>query len=108
MVAGEEEGTRLEKRYTRKDGETVWVDVTTRIVRGPDGKPLYLQTVAVHIRERKRAEELHVARFAVTPALVTSPGWDKDAPDVLEGPVRSLDCEVAEYWAVYSQLETLH
>jgi len=108
MLAGEDEGTRLEKRYTRKDGEPVWVDVTTRLVRGPDGKPLYLQTVAVNIRDRKRAEVLQAARFAVTQALVTSPGWEKAAPGVLEGLCRALDWELAEYWEVDAERESMH
>jgi PAS domain S-box-containing protein len=77
MLAGEDEGTRTESRYTRKDGEPVWVDLTTRLVRGPDNRPLYLQAVAVDLRDRKRAEVLQAARFAVTQALVTSPGWEK-------------------------------
>ena len=108
MLDGVEEGTRLEKRYTRKDGEPVWVDVTTRLVRGPDGRPLYLQTVAVDIRDRKRAEVLQAARFAVTQALVTSPGWDKAAPGVLEGLCRALDWELAEYWEVDAERESMH
>ena len=108
MLAGEDEGTRLEKRYTRKDGEPVWVDVTTRLVRGPDGKPMYLQTVAVNIRDRKRAEVLQAARFAVTQALVTSPGWEKAAPGVLEGLCRALDWELAEYWEVDAERESMH
>ena len=108
MRDGVEEGTRLEKRYTRKDGEPVWVDVTTRLVRGPDGRPLYLQTVAVDIRDRKRAEVLQAARFAVTQALVTSPGWDKAAPGVLEGLCRALDWELAEYWEVDAERESMH
>jgi diguanylate cyclase (GGDEF)-like protein/PAS domain S-box-containing protein len=108
MLAGDEEGTRIEQRYTRKDGEPVWVDVTTRLVRGPDGKPLYLQTVTVNIRDRKRAEVLQAARFAVTQALVTSPGWEKAAPGVLEGLCRALDWELAEYWEVDAERETMH
>jgi diguanylate cyclase (GGDEF)-like protein/PAS domain S-box-containing protein len=108
MLAGQDEGTRLEKRYTRKDGEAVWVDMTTRLVRGPDGKPLYLQTVAVNIRDRKRAEVLQAARFAVTQALVTSPGWEKAAPGVLEGLCRALDWELAEYWEVDAERESMH
>jgi diguanylate cyclase (GGDEF)-like protein/PAS domain S-box-containing protein len=108
MLAGEDEGTRIEKRFTRKDGEPVWVDATTRLVRGPDGRPLYLQTVAVNIRDRKRAEVLQAARFAVTEALVTSPGWDKAAPSVLEGLCRALDWELAEYWEVDADRETMH
>ena len=108
MTGGADEGTRIEMRYTRKDGEPVWVDVTTRLVRGPDGKPLYLQTVAVNIRDRKRAEVLQAARFAVTQALVTSPGWEKAAPSVLEGLCRALDWELAEYWEVDPERETMH
>jgi len=108
MVGGADEGTRMEMRYTRKDGEPVWVDVTTRLVRGPDGKPLYLQTVAVNIRDRKRAEVLQAARFAVTQALVTSPGWEKAAPGVLEGLCLALDWELAEYWEVDAERESMH
>ena len=108
MLAEKDEGTRLESRYTRKDGEPVWVDVTTRLVRGPDTKPLYLQTVAVDIRDRKRAEVLQAARFAVTQALVTSPGWEKAAPGVLEGLCRTLDWELAEYWEVDVEREAMH
>ena len=108
MLAEKDEGTRIESRYTRKDGEPVWVDVTTRLVRGPDTKPLYLQTVVVDIRDRKRAEVLQAARFAVTQALVTSPGWEKAAPGVLQGLCRTLDWELAEYWEVDVEREAMH
>jgi diguanylate cyclase (GGDEF)-like protein/PAS domain S-box-containing protein len=108
MLGGEDEGTRTESRYTRKDGEPVWVDLTTRLVRGPDGKALYLQAVAVDLRDRKRAEVLQAARFAVTQALVTSPGWEKAAPGLLEGLCRALDWELAEYWEVDPEREAMH
>jgi diguanylate cyclase (GGDEF)-like protein/PAS domain S-box-containing protein len=107
MLAGDEEGRRIEKRYTRKDGEHVWVDLTMRLVRDGSGRPMYFQTVAVDIRDRKRAEVLQAARFAVTQALVTSPGWDKAAPGVLEGLCRTLDWELAEYWEVDAARETM-
>ncbi len=108
MLTGDEEGRRLEQRYTRKDGEHVWVDLTMRLVWSTDHKPLYFQTVAVDIRDRKRAQVLDAARFAVTQALVTSPGWDKAAPGVLEGLCRTLDWELAEYWEVDSEREAMH
>jgi len=108
MLAGDEEGRRIEKRYTRKNGEHVWVDLTMRLVRSTAGKPMYFQTVAVDIRDRKRAEVLQAARFAVTQALVTSPGWDKAAPGVLEGLCRTLDWELAEYWEVDFNREAMH
>src|SRR5437899_7004911 len=108
MLAGEEEGCRIEKRYTRKDGEHVWVDLTMRLVRGADQRPNYFQTVAVDIRDRKRAEVLQAARFAVTQALVTSPGWDKAVAGVLEGLCRTLYWELAEYWEVAADREAMH
>jgi len=77
-------------------------------VRGTDNNPLYLQTVAVDIRDRKRAEVLQAARFAVTQALVTSPGWEKAAPGVLEGLCMTLDWELAEYWEVDAEREAMH
>jgi len=108
MLAGEEEGRRIEKRYTRKDGEHVWADLTMRLVRGADQRPLYFQTVTIDIGDRKRAEVLQAARFAVTEALVTSPGWDRAAPGVLEGLCRTLDWELAEYWEVDAEREAMH
>jgi diguanylate cyclase (GGDEF)-like protein/PAS domain S-box-containing protein len=84
------------------------VDVAARLVRDADGKAVYLQTVAVDIRDRMRAEVLQSARFAVTQALVTSPGWDKAAPHVLEGLCRALDWELGEYWEVDAAREAMH
>src|SRR5260370_11322023 len=69
---------------------------------------MYFQTVAVDIRARKRAEVLQAARFAVTQALVTSPGWDKAAPGLLEGLCRTLDWELAEYWEVDGNREAMN
>jgi diguanylate cyclase (GGDEF)-like protein/PAS domain S-box-containing protein len=108
MLAGEDEGRRIEKRYTRKDGEHVWADLTMRLLRGPNQRPTYFQIVTVDIRDRKRAEVLQAARFAVTQALVTSPGWEKATPGVLEGLCRTLDWELAEYWEVDIDREAMH
>jgi diguanylate cyclase (GGDEF)-like protein/PAS domain S-box-containing protein len=107
MLAGNDEGCRIEKRYTRKDGQHVWVDLTMRLVRDAADRPMYFQTVAVDIRDRKRAEVQQAARFAVTQALVTAPGWDRAAPGVLEGLCRTLDWELAEYWEVDAARETM-
>ncbi len=108
VLAGDSPGYRIDKRYIRKDGQSVWVDVAARMVRDRDGRALYIQTVVVDIRDRMRAEVLQSARFAVTQALVTSPGWDQAAPHVLEGLCRALDWELGEYWEVDASRETMH
>ena len=54
--SGELESTRLQKRYLRKDGATVWVDLSVALVRDAEGKPLYEIAVFDDDTERKKAE----------------------------------------------------
>jgi len=55
-----------EARLLRKDRATLWVNVTTSLVRGPDGTPLYFISVVHDISERKRAElDLHRLHLAM-------------------------------------------
>jgi two-component system NtrC family sensor kinase len=43
------------KRYVRKDGETINVEMSESLVRGPDGSPMYFVTHANDVTERDRA-----------------------------------------------------
>jgi light-regulated signal transduction histidine kinase (bacteriophytochrome) len=47
----------MEKRYVRKDGSLVWVNMTSSLMRAPDGVPEYFITVVEDISQRKQAEE---------------------------------------------------
>jgi PAS domain S-box-containing protein len=47
----------LEKRYIKKDGSTLWADVSASAVRGLDGKTQSTVAVVVDITARKKAEE---------------------------------------------------
>jgi diguanylate cyclase (GGDEF)-like protein/PAS domain S-box-containing protein len=108
MMAGEGPGFRFDRRFIRKDGQALWADVNARLVRDETGKALHFQIVVVDVGDRKRNEVLQAARFAVTQALVTSPGWDKAVPHVLEGLCKALDWELAEYWEVDGPREAMH
>ncbi len=57
MLAGELQTYTLEKRYIRKDGSGVWVNLTVSLVRDASGEPGYFIAVVEDISERKRAEE---------------------------------------------------
>ena len=46
-----------EYRFVRPDGEVIWVIDDSRLVRAPDGTPLYWQGVLQDITEHRRAEE---------------------------------------------------
>jgi PAS domain S-box-containing protein len=56
LYAGEIDAIRLEKRYLRKDGSTVWVALTITVERDAAGKPQYEIAVYDDIDSRKRAE----------------------------------------------------
>lgn len=45
-----------EKRYVRKDGQIIWVNLSLSTVHGPDDRPLYVISVIQDITRRRRAE----------------------------------------------------
>jgi PAS domain S-box-containing protein len=57
IVTGQQTGYRLEKRYRRKDGATVWADVSASMVPATDTTPAFLAVMAVDTTDRKRAED---------------------------------------------------
>src|SRR5215510_16200659 len=57
MLAGEVETYFREKRYYRKNGSVVWVNLTVSLVRKSDGAPDYFVSLIEDISARKRAEE---------------------------------------------------
>jgi PAS domain S-box-containing protein len=48
---------QAEKRYVRKDGRIIWVQVTASLIRDCQGKPLRSVGVIQDITDRKKAEE---------------------------------------------------
>ncbi len=57
MLAGELQTFTTEKRYVKKEGLEVWVNLTVSLVRDPSGEPGYFISVVEDISERKKAEE---------------------------------------------------
>jgi PAS domain S-box-containing protein len=56
MLAGEIETYSMEKRYVRKGGDIVWINLTVALVRHTDGSPEYFISVIEDIQARKQAE----------------------------------------------------
>ena len=56
VMAGEIDAYRLEKRFIRKDGRAVYVDMGVRAVRKDAGDVEYFLALVTDISERKRAE----------------------------------------------------
>jgi PAS domain S-box-containing protein len=57
LLAGELQTYVLEKRYLRKDGSTVWVNLTVSLVRDASGEPAYFIAAVEDITARKQTEE---------------------------------------------------
>ncbi len=87
VVSVKSKDYRLEKRYIRKDGTVVWVNVNMTVIRDPAGQPMRTIATIEDITERRRAEELRrhhemILREAAEIAHVG--GWEFD-PVTLEG-----------------------
>ena len=57
LLDGEIETYSMVKRYLRKDGSIVWVNLTVSLVREVSGEPKYLIAVIEDISDRKQVEE---------------------------------------------------
>ncbi|MFT4271362.1 MAG: diguanylate cyclase [Pantoea sp.] len=59
LLEGEIMTYTLEKRYFRKDGETVWARLTVSVVRDAQQQPLYFISQIVDISELKQSEQVN-------------------------------------------------
>jgi PAS domain S-box-containing protein len=58
LISGAREFGWLEKRYVRKDGHTIWAQLSTAVVRDAAGKVRYLVSQIQDITERHEAEQM--------------------------------------------------
>ena len=65
VVAGELDSFSMEKRYIRKGGQVIWVNLTVAAVRDPQKKFKYFISVVEDISDRKRAEEAQARLAAI-------------------------------------------
>jgi PAS domain S-box-containing protein len=100
MRAGGLDSVHFEKRYLRKDGAAVWVDLTVALVRDAEQKPLYEIAVFDDITERKKAdaqlrEQTDRLQLGQAAARMIIMDWDiasdrltwSDSPEWLRGPL---------------------
>ncbi len=57
LRSGESDAVRFEKRYLRKDGSVVWVNLSVVLQRDAEGRPQYEVSVLDDITAQRRAEE---------------------------------------------------
>jgi len=57
MLSGKIKTYSMEKRYFRKNGSIVWVNLTVSLVRESSGKPKYFISAVENINKQKQAEQ---------------------------------------------------
>jgi PAS domain S-box-containing protein len=82
MARGERDAMDVEKRYVHRDGSSVWVHVTSSLVKDGSGQPLYRILVVQDITGRKRAEQALQASQERLAAII---GTATDAIVTLDG-----------------------
>jgi PAS domain S-box-containing protein len=78
---GEQEHYSIEKRYYKKNGDVLWVELTVGAVRDESGEPKYYVSVIKDITDRKQAEEelrLSETRFRLISENIDQVIWLKD------------------------------
>lgn len=79
LLAGQTRTYRLEKRYIRKDGSSVWASLTASIARDADGVPQHFLSVVEDISDKKAAQALlrneELQRMALAAAQAGAWEW---------------------------------
>lgn len=81
LISGEIEDYSIEKRYIRKDGSVIWINLTGSGVRKPSGEPEYFIITVEDISEKKRAQvELQESERLLRETQTISKvcGWEYD------------------------------
>src|SRR5215469_16996851 len=76
---------RMQKRYVKKNGEIIWINLTASMIHGPDGEPLHGLAMIEDITENKRTQEEAAARQKLESLGTLARGIAHDFTNLLNG-----------------------
>lgn len=99
MLRGDSNSYYAEKRYTRKDGSTLWVNLSTGVVRNDDGEAERFVAVVEDVSDARRlSEELTFqARHDSLTGLINRNEFDKRLRDHLQDSIRDQEAGAVCY-----------
>jgi PAS domain S-box-containing protein len=62
LFKGEIPCYHIQKRYVKKNGESIWINLTASMLHGPDGEPLHGLAMVEDITQIKRTQEAALFR----------------------------------------------
>lgn len=74
LIRGEIQGYAMEKRYLHREGQTVWVHLTTSLRRDPHGKPECCIAIIQDISQRRETERRLLESKAIISEVLESIG----------------------------------
>ncbi|HUQ98247.1 MAG TPA: PAS domain S-box protein [Gemmatimonadaceae bacterium] len=93
----------MEKRYVRKDGGIIWVNVSASIVRSEANDPLYLVEFFQDITERRDAQLAASKSLSLLQATLESTADGILVVD-LDGKIISFNQKLADMWEIPSEV----
>src|SRR5437762_2324594 len=103
IKTGELPEYKMEKRYIRKDGGVIWVNLTVSIVRAASVGPLYLVAFVEDISQRREAEVEASRSLSLLRATLESTADGILVVD-LDGKILSFNQKMADMWEIPAEV----
>jgi PAS domain S-box-containing protein len=87
---------RMQKRYVKKNGEMIWINLTACVIRDHEGEPLYGLGMVEDITEAKRAQEQAFAMQKLESVGTLAGGIAHDFNNLLGGVLAQAELGVEE------------
>jgi PAS domain S-box-containing protein len=107
LFAGEIPSYRIQKRYVKKNGEIIWINLTAALLRDEEGEPTHELKMIEDITDFKHSQEEAFARQKLESVGLLARGIAHDFNNLLGGVVVEAEVAEAEWRAGDSPLETI-
>jgi two-component system cell cycle sensor histidine kinase/response regulator CckA len=99
LVRGEVPFYRIQKRYVKKTGEIIWINLTASIISSPDGEPIHRLTMIEDITESKHNQERAILRQKLESLGTLAGGIAHDFNNILGAVLAQAELAQAELTA---------
>jgi PAS domain S-box-containing protein len=107
LFRGELPVYRMQKRYVKKNGDIIWINLTASVIRDHEGSPLYGLGMMEDVTEMKRTQEEAFARQKLESIGLLAGGIAHDFNNLLGGILAEAELATMEIEANESALESI-